>query len=401
MLKLLQLNVCLNYSTGKIAQSIGEVAMQHGWVSYIAYSSREPFVPCKSEVIRVGNMITPYIHYIENRIFDREGLSSRCATKILVEFIKKFKPDIIQLHNIHDHWVNYKILFEYLNQTDIKVVWTFHDCWAFTGHCFHFVTKNCERWQIQCYDCPLVHEYPNTLADHSLKNYELKKRLFGDCKNLTIVPCSDWMENFVKKSFLKNKKIYVIKNGVNLNTFRPLCDNIKRTDKDRIFRILAVSNIWNKEKGFSDIIKLRKILLKDDFDITVVGLNKNQLDNLPNGIVGIRRTSNVQELVELYSNADVLINPTYADTFPTVNLEALACGTPIITYRTGGSPETVDEKTGIVVNQGDVDGMAEAIKKIKNHPLSAEDCRERAVQYFDKDKCFERYISLYKQLIAK
>lgn len=218
---------------------------------------------------------------------------------------------------------------------------------------------------------------------------------------MTIVPCSDWMENFVKKSFLKNKKIYVIKNGVNLNTFRPLCDNIKRTDKDRIFRILAVSNIWNKEKGFSDIIKLRKILLKDDFDITVVGLNKNQLDNLPNGIVGIRRTSNVQELVELYSNADVLINPTYADTFPTVNLEALACGTPVITYRTGGSPETVDEKTGIVVNQGDVDGMAEAIKKIKNHPLSAEDCRERAVQYFDKDKCFERYISLYKQLIAK
>lgn len=400
MHKLFQINITANWgSTGKIAETIGKAAINAGWKSYIAYGGSCNI--SQSKLIKVGGKWNRYFHFAEQRIRDNEGLCSRCETKKLIRQIKRIKPDVVQLHNIHDHYLNYRLLFEYLNKTDIKVVWTFHDCWAFTGHCFHFVTAGCEKWKTECHDCPLRNEYPKTILDKSKRNYDLKKSLFSRKKNLTIVPCSDWMANFVRQSFLKDKCIEVIKNGVDINVFKPSSKD-KNSDK---FIVIAVSSIWNKEKGLADIIALRE-LLPEDCAITVVGLSKKQVAELPQGIIGIQRTQNVQELVELYSNANILINPTYADTFPTVNLEALACGTPVITYKTGGSPEAINDETGVVVEQGDVKGMAESIQRFKG--LRAEEfvqvrdaCRKRAVNHFDKDKCYEKYVKLYNNLIAE
>ena len=394
--RLLQINECLHFSTGMITQQIGEAAIGNGWESWIAYSVRQPAKPSKSHLIRVGNRIGPYIHFIENRVFDREGLSSKRASKKLVKQIQEIKPDVVQLHNLHDHWLNYQILFEYLNKTDIKVVWTFHDCWAFTGHCFHFVTENCQKWRIGCGKCPLQREYPNSLLDRSKKNYELKKKLFSDNPNLTIVACSDWMAGLVKQSFLKDKRIEVIHNGIDLKVFKPSSTK----PKDGLFRVLAVSNVWNKEKGYNDILRIREHL-PADYEIIIVGLTEEQLKKLPTGIRGIQRTQNVQELVDLYSAADVLINPTYADTFPTINIEALACGTPVITYRTGGSPEIIDEKTGIVVDQGDLEALVDAIISLRSNPLDSKECRQRAEVFFNKGERFEDYIKLYEQLLLK
>lgn len=391
---LLQINVTANWgSTGKIAEQIGLCAMMNGWESYIAYGRW--CNPSKSHLIKIGNKLDMYMHYAEQRIRDNEGLCSRGATKRLIKLISEIRPDVVQLHNIHDHYLNYRLLFEYLNKTEIKVVWTMHDCWAFTGHCSHFITKGCERWKTDCFDCPLQREYPKTLFDRSKKNFTMKKNLFGANNNLTIIACSEWIANFVRQSFLKNKSIRVINNGVDLNVFKnsaSLCTNKK------YFQVLAVSNVWNKDKGFDDILNLRKIL-SSEYEMTIVGVTKQQLNSLPQGLVGIERTQNVQELVALYSKADVFINPTYADNFPTVNLEALACGTPVITYRTGGSPEAIDERTGVVVEQGDVNGLVEAIYRMKEDPLSSADCRKRAEDYFEKDKCFEKYIELYNSLI--
>lgn len=392
----LQINECLNYSTGKITQQIGELVIANGWDSWIAYSIREPYYPSKSRLIKVGCIIGPYIHYAENWIFDREGLSSRRATRELVKQIKEIKPDIVQLHNIHDHWLNYRILFDYLNSTDIKVVWTFHDCWAFTGHCFHFVTKNCEKWKTGCDKCPLQREYPNTLLDRSKKNFELKKRLFTSNPNLTIVGCSNWMADLVHMSFLKDKRIEVIHNGIDLNVFKP-CGS---KPNDGTFRVLAVSNVWNKEKGYYDILKLREYL-PADFEIIIVGLTADQLKELPKGIKGIQRTQNVQEMVDLYSSSNVLINPTYADTFPTINIEALACGTPVITYRTGGSPEIIDEKTGFVVEQGNLESLANAVVSLRDNPLDPTECTLRAERLYNKQERFGDYITLYQQLLKE
>lgn len=403
MPKLFQINITANWgSTGKIAEQIGLCAMMKGWDSYIAYGRWSN--PSKSNLIKVGNKMDMYLHYGEQRIRDNEGLCSRCATKRLIAQIKEIKPDVIQLHNIHDHYLNYKLLFEYLNQTEIQVVWTFHDCWAFTGHCFHFVTKNCNKWKTGCNYCPLVHEYPNTMFDRSERNYKLKKALFQECKNLTIVPCSKWMEGFVKESFLKDKRTKVIHNGVDLSVFKP---SLIEEGSDK-FKILAVSSVWNKDKGLYDIFELRN-KLPEDYEITMVGLSFDQSKKLPKGIVGIQRTQNVQELVALYSSADVLINPTYADTFPTINLEALACGTPVITYRTGGSPESIDEKTGKVIPQGDVEALRQSIVEYRDLKESKDGeqfyksirqaCRNRAEKYYDLNQCFEEYIRLYEELI--
>jgi glycosyltransferase involved in cell wall biosynthesis len=396
MSKLLQLNECLNFSTGKIAQQIGEQAIANGWESWIAYSSREPKLPSESNIVEVGARINSYLHYVKSKLFDREGLASRSATNILIEKIKEIKPDVIQLHNIHDHWLNYRILFEYLNSTDIKVVWTFHDSWAFTGHCFHFVTKDCQRWKIECHDCPLQREYPKTFLDRSRKNFELKKRLFTSNPNLTIVGCSNWMADLVHMSFLKDKRIEVIHNGIDLNVFKPSGSK----PNDGTFRVLAVSNVWNKEKGYYDILKLREHL-PADYEIIIVGLTADQLKELPKGIKGIQRTQNVQEMVELYSSSNVLINPTYADTFPTINIEALACGTPVITYNTGGSPEIIDEKTGIVVEQGNLEALTNAITSLSENPLDSKECRKRAETLFNKEERFKDYINLYEQLLKE
>lgn len=395
MSKLLQINITANWgSTGKIAEAIGIAAINAGWESYIAYGRWSN--PSKSHLIKIGGRINKYLHFAEQRIRDNEGLCSRLATKRLVGQIEKIRPDIIQLHNVHDHYLNYRILFKYLNQTNIKVVWTFHDCWAFTGHCFHFVTAECERWKRRCYGCPMNKVLPKTLLDRSEKNYQLKKSLFSRCKNLTIVPCSDWMAGFVKQSFLHDKRIEVIKNGVDLKVFKPL---EKRRSNDR-YHVLAVSSVWNEDKGLSDISKLRE-LLPSDYCITIVGLTAKQISVLPKGIMGIQRTQNVQELVRLYSEANVFINPTYADTFPTVNLESLACGTPVVTYETGGSPEAVSPDTGFIVSQGDVASMAEKIVSVclngqTNYFIN---CRKRAEDLFDKEKCYNAYIDLYNSLL--
>lgn len=396
MPRLLQVNVTANWgSTGKIAESIGIAVMEAGWESFIVYGRWAN--SSQSHLIKVGGKINKYLHYAEQRVWDNEGLCSRGETRLLIRQIEKIKPDLVQLHNIHDHFLNYRILFEYLNHTNIKVVWTFHDCWAFTGHCFHFITEGCTKWIEGCRECPMKSIQPKTVFDRSRQNYEMKKRLFCGCKNLTIVSCSEWMAGLVRKSFLKEKSIVVINNGVDLDVFRPLGTKANRV----IFRILAVSNVWNKEKGLYDLFKLRQ-LLPELYSITIIGCTEKQIHLLPLGIIGIERTQNVQELVQYYSDADVLVNPTYADTFPTVNLEALACGTPVITYRTGGSPEAVSSETGAVVEEGDVAGLAAAIKDVCNkgkmHYVKA--CRQRAEVFFNKNKCLKEYLELYEGLIA-
>ncbi len=392
---LIQINVTANWgSTGKIAEAIGRSVMKKGWKSYIAYGRM--MNPSESQLIKVGEKMDSYIHFAYNRLLDMEGRGSVRATKTLVRQIVEIKPDVVQLHNIHDHFLNYRILFEYLNQTDIQVVWTFHDCWAFTGHCYHFVQQDCMKWKKECGKCV----QRNRFVDRSRENFLLKKGLFDGCKNLTIVPCSEWMGNFVKESFLKEKHVEVIHNGVDLTVFKHSVTAVKKSKVGK-FRIIAVSNVWLPYKGELDIYKLSEMLPLDEFEITMVGLSIDQVKNLPVGICGIQRTQNVQELVQLYSESDVLINPTYADTFPTVNLEALACGTPVITYRTGGSPEAIDEKTGVVVEQGNVESLANAIHQMKEYPFSSEDCRKRAEECFDKDKCFEKYIELYNDLLQK
>ena len=397
MPKLLQIDSCLGIlSTGKITESIAKLAMGRGWECYIMHGARFVGTSLQKNYL-VTSRIGEYIHFAESLLFDRHGLGSRLETKRIINKIKEIKPDIIQLHCVHGYYINYKYLFEYLNTTDIPVVWTFHDCWAFTGHCAHFVTADCNKWKEEgCHDCPLLKDYPKALTDRSKKNFSLKKELFSSNKNLHIVAVSRWLASYAKDSFLGNKDIRVINNGIDTKVFNP-CSQ-KASDK---FMILGVASAWNKDKGLFDFYKLRELLPIEDFDITLVGLSKEQVAQLPIGISGITRTNSVQELAKLYSKADVFVNPTYADSFPTVNMEALACGTPVITYRTGGSPEIIDCQTGFVVDQGNVTALANVIYNVKEKPFSPDECRKRAENLYNKEERFMDYIKLYEELIDK
>lgn len=398
--KLLQIDSCLvTGSTGRITESVAQLAQSRGWECYIVHGGRYVKRPSCMKDIQSVSPAGEYLHYAESLLFDNHGLASRRATRKVVEQIKQIKPDVVQLHCVHGYYLNYKLLFEYLNSTNIPVVWTFHDCWAFTGHCAHFVTVGCEKWKTECFDCPLKGDYPKSFVDCSKRNYELKKALFSSNKNLHIVPVSDWMAKFVRESFLKDKEISVIKNGVDLNVFKPSV-----FDFDGKIQILGVSGVWYKEKGLYDFYKLRELLDEERYEIIMVGLSKEQMNDLPQGIRGVVHTESVQELAELYASSTIFVNPTYADTFPTVNLEALACGTPVITYKTGGSPEAISDKTGWVVEQGDIGGVVSIIKSFEqrkeNEVLAQRKaCRKRAEQEFDKNKCFEKYMQLYENLI--
>lgn len=392
MRTLFQLNVTANWgSTGKIAEGIGQAAINQGWESFIAYG--RDMNPSESRLIKVGNQFDVYAHYARHRLFDGEGLGSKGATNNLIKKIEQIAPDIIHLHNIHDHWLNYPLLFEYIATIDTPIVWTFHDCWAFTGGCPHFEVRSCDKWRIQCEKCPIR----EGKIDKSRQQYNRRRELIASLGDrLTIVPVSNWLEKFCNDSLLAKSNIQLIHNGIDISKFY-IRDSVQRSNPI----VLGVSNIWTSRKGLNDFVELRTIL-PSEIRIILVGLTQSQITKLPNGIEGITRTQNVDELVNLYNQASVLVNPTYADTFPTVNLEALACGTPVVTYRTGGSPEAIDKNTGIVVEKGDVQGLAASVMQIIDNPqkFSREACRKRAEQHYNQDFQFGKYIDLYNSLLS-
>lgn len=403
MKRLLQINVTVNSgSTGRIAEEIGATAMNAGWESYIAYGRGER--PSRSEKIRIGNDTDIRWHGLQTRLFDRHGLGSRKATKEFMRRIEEIKPDVIHLHNIHGYYINIEVLFRYLAQACLPVVWTLHDCWPFTGHCSHFDYIGCQRWQSLCFDCPLKRVYPGSLfLDNSRKNYLLKKKLFTGVRNLVIVPVSEWLKELVQQSFLKDYPLHTIHNGVDTDVFSPDCNRRDIRAKYGIgdeFMILGVANVWVKKKGLPDFMELSRLLGKD-YKIVLVGLTPQQQKGLPGNVTGVSRTESTEALAGLYAAADLFVNPTWQDNFPTTNLEALACGTPVVTYRTGGSPEAIYPGTGRVVEKGDIRGIlsfAQEIKKSGKAEYSTR-CRESAVTYFNKNDKFKEYTALYQTLL--
>lgn len=393
-MNIVQINTVVNSgSTGRIAEEIGLEIISQGHESLIAYGRKDR--PSKSELIKIGNKKDVYLHGVRTLLFDQHGLGSYNATETLVKEIDFIKPDIIHLHNIHGYYLNYQVLFKYIKVKNIPVVWTFHDCWPFTGHCVHFEQVGCDQWKTHCEKCPLYNKYPRSFVDRSFKNFDDKKEAFLNVENLTIITPSNWLKNLVKQSFLKDYRVETINNGIDLQSFFPP----KIKENERI--ILGVASTWSNAKGLHDFIKLRNVL-DDDIKIVLIGLSESQIKSLPKNILGISRTESIEELVSWYQKATVFINPTYLDNFPTTNLEALACGTPVITYKTGGSPESINSRIGEVVEQGDISLLKDAIEKfLDNNDLQdlMNDCRNHALKFFDKDERFKEYLELYKSIV--
>lgn len=390
--------VCNTGSTGRITVELYRLAEKNGYSPCIAYGRNN--APANICGYKIGNRLDFLSHVAFNFITGKNAFASKTVTRKMLCWLDNVKPCIIHLHNIHGFYINVEILFKYIKKNNIKIVWTLHDCWPFTGHCAHFAYAGCDKWKSLC-ECCHIHStaYPYSIfRDNSKNNFIRKRKAFLDVENITLVTPSQWLANLTRESFLSNYSVRVIPNGIDLDIFKP-CFSSKTQNSFKI--ILGVANVWTKSKGLEAFIRLAE-MIDDSYRITLVGLTRTQQMKLKkkygNKITPLCRTQNVEELVELYGNAYVFVNPTMEDTFPTTNLEALACGTPVITYRTGGSPESVDETCGIVVEQGNVAGLYEAILSLEeNQNITSENCRKRALNY-DKDKCFEKYLELYQSI---
>ena len=388
-------SICGKGSTGRIAMQIAQLLRESGDDAIVAYGRDKTSYP---HAYRIGGTLSNQLHGVLTRIGDAHGYGSRLATKRFVRFLRKFKPDVVHLHNTHGYYLNDKVLFSYLKKANIPVIWTLHDCWAFTGHCTYFDLVKCERWKTGCKQCQQTREYPTSwLADRSCGNYARKKRLYTGLQNMTVVTPSAWLADLVRESFLGKYPVKVFYNGIDLSCFAP-CDYSAVEQKYGLSGkkiVLGVASGFGDRKGLQDFIKLADNL-PDTYRVVLVGCDPQECIEHPKMRM-IQRTESVQELAMFYSMAHAFVNLTYEDNFPTVNLEALACGTPVITYRTGGSPEAVDDTCGFVVEQGDLEQVITILRQLETEPIDSRACTERAKQY-DKDRCFREYVELIHRI---
>lgn len=389
-------------SVGRLTEGLYHALTANGYECLVAYG-RDTH-PEDINGYRIGQDLDVYIHGGLSRLSDRHGFYSTRATKDFINVIEEFNPDIIHLHNVHGYYLNIRVLFEYLKQKDIRIIWTLHDCWTFTGHCSHFEYIGCMKWTTGCFACEQLSEYPKSMGkDNSKKNYEDKKRLFTGFSDMTLVTPSNWLKGRVEQSYMGEYHTIVVPTGIDLSAFHPVEE--KREEDNLIFRLrnslnlrnknvlLGVANPWRERKGLMQFVNLSK-MINERCVIVLLGLNDEQLSSLPESIIGIGHTDSVEELAALYSMADIYINLTLEDTFPTTNIEALSCGTPVITYRSGGSAESIDETCGIAVEKNSVQGVVAAIDTIlsqKGIAFTKEDCVRRA-RLYDREVRFEEYI---------
>ncbi|MBQ7593870.1 MAG: glycosyltransferase [Synergistaceae bacterium] len=356
--------VCGTGSTGKITCELAEDYEREGHEVKIAYG-RSSFVPEKYRrfAVQIGSKFDVYAHALLTRLTDRHGFYSKHATRKFLRWANSYNPSFLWLHNIHGYYINIELLFDWIKSRDnLKVFWTLHDCWSFTGHCAFFTMAKCEKWRVHCENCPQKNSYPKSFHDGSYENYEAKRRIFTGVHDMRIITPSQWLAELVKQSFLKEYPVEVRNNKIDTNIFKPSPSDFReKYNLTGKFIVLGVASVWDKRKGLEDFVKLSKMLDPEKFAIFLVGLKPEQIKTLPKNILAISRTNNQRELAEIYTAADVFFNPTYEDNYPTVNLEAEACGTPVLSYDTGGSPETLHDVNSRVIKTGDIDSARKII----------------------------------------
>lgn len=395
-MKVVQINsTCGKGSTGKICAEIADLLNLENIENYILYTNG---FSDHLSALKYGENREVKRNALKAKCLGNYGFNSRKMTRTLIDQLNRISPDVIHLHNLHGHNCDIGMLFSYLKSNSARLVWTFHDCWAFTGYCMYFDAARCDKWKSGCFNCPQRKKY-SLVFDRSKELYERKKALFSDM-DLTIVTPSKWLSELVKSSFLGAYDVRVIHNGIDLDAF---------TYTESMFRekycipedkkiLLGVAYQWEKRKGIEALIRAAEALDDICYAVLIGGMDEKTRGKLPPNVLWISRTSDRYELAEIYSAADYLINPTIEDNFPTVNLEALACGTPVITYCTGGSPESIDANSGAIIQENCVDSLVKRIRDLcEEMPFSRAECRKRA-ESFDKNAMFKDYIRLYREL---
>lgn len=350
-------------STGKIAAGLCRRLQAQGHQCVLAYGRWKS--NCEDiKTYKIGTPLDYRLHGIQTRLFDRHGFGSKSATRKFLKWVNEYNPDVIWLHNVHGYYINIELLFEYLKKTDKKVYWTLHDCWSFTGHCAYFSYVKCDKWKTGCYECKQKSKYPKSfLIDNSKQNYKRKRNVFCGVKDMTLITPSQWLADLVKESFLKEYPVKIIKNKIDTNVFKPTKSDFREKYglKDKVV-LLGVASTWDERKGLQDYLKLSQMLL-DKYKIVLVGLNKKQIKNLPENILGLPRTESAKQLAEIYTAADILVNLSYEETFGLTVIEAQACGTPVIVYKGTACEEIADSQYSICIDMN-INAVASAVRSM-------------------------------------
>lgn len=389
-MRVLMINVvCGIRSTGRICTDLAVELEKQGHEVKIAYGRFEVPEKFRKYAVRIGSDNSVKVNALKARVFDNEGLNAVGATKKFLKWVREYDPDVIHLHNIHGYYLNYPLLFDYLRTCGKKIIWTLHDCWALTGHTAYCDAVDCNKWRTGCSHCPQIKEYPKAVIDQSERNWKLKKKCLTGIPNMTIVTPSQWLAGLVKESFLGEYSVEVIYNGIDTSQFQPLENDFKEAhgiaDKKML---VGVATAWDENKGYSDYLKLAN-MLGEGYQVVLVGITEEQKKALPANVMGITRTNSVKELAMIYSAADLYINLSYCESFSMTNIEAQLCGTPIITYDSGGCVESAGN-AGIVVKRGDIYGIADAVRN-GNRAL------RKDLEHFDKRLSTQEYVQVVQK----
>lgn len=399
-MRVFQLNTfCGIKSTGRIVAQLAQMVERDGGACEIGYGAGTVTPEAARFAYRVGTPLERKAYSQLRKVLDWEGYGSFVGTQRLVREMERFQPDFIHLHNLHGCYLHLPVLFSYLKSLGKAVVWTLHDCWPFTGHCAYFDYAQCEKWTTGCFSCPQQRSYPTCYGlDGSRRNYAMKKKLFTSLPGLVFVTPCEWMKTPLKRSFLGDFPVRTIYNGVDLQTFHPVESGLREryglTGKKIV---LSVASDWDERKGLRYLVEIQRAL-GDEYRLVAVGLSESQIRGLPKPMLGIAHTANTQELAAWYTAADCVANPTLEDNMPMVNLEALACGTPVAVFRTGGCPEAVDETCGKVVDKGDAVGLKDAVRLLCSQSEHMKPFCLAKASVFDSRRTFENYLELYKEL---
>lgn len=385
---------CGRGSTGRIACAISDLLSEHGVENYILYSGNHKSDYPKG--IQINYKLSIRIHQVLSRVFGDQGFHSLFSTLRLVRILRKLRPDVILLHNLHGYYLHVGVLFRFLKRCQKPVYWTLHDCWAFTGHCAHFLRAGCDKWETQCFRCPARRSYPYSwFFDRSRDLYRKKKALFALPEQLHLITPSEWLAGLARRSFLGYRPVTVIRNGIDLQIFRPVRSDFRaRSGVGDRFVILGVASVWSDAKGLDLFLALSE--RRPEWRIVLVGVDEQLKKQLPPTVIGIERTADRSELAKIYSAADVFLNPTREDTYPTVNMEAIACGTPVLTFDVGGSPEMIEPETGVVLRDRSIDAVTEALERLRREKRDPERIRTAAAK-FDGRRCLSGYLDLLCQ----
>lgn len=398
-MKLVEINAVHYGSTGKIMLHIANWIRENGGESYTFSEFRNVTPPVSHKYF--GSTFENLLHRAYSVFTGISGTGSSFGTRQLLRQLNEIKPDILHLHNLHGWYINLPMLFAYIKKNHIKAVWTLHDCWAFTAQCSYFTIEKCEKWKTGCYSCPRYRIYPYTFVDRTKAMWNLKKEWFSGVEDLTIVTPSQWLGDLVKQSFLKEYPVRVIYNGIDPNVFCPRNSDFREKYSIPANKaiLLGVAFGWRNQKGLDVFIDLAKSLDRAQYQIVLVGTDDKVDKLLPDNVISIHKTHDQQELAEIYTAADLFVNPTREEVLGMVNIEALACGTPVVTFRTGGSSEIPDEHSGSVVPYNDTEALRKEIIRIcSEHPYTKVACIKRSGAFHYRQK-YEEYIQLYQDVL--